>query len=246
MADHDGLFKRAMSVPAHAAGELRSLLPESVTSTLDLDHATLESGTFVDPELQHRHSDLLFRIPLRHNPSQSACVYFLLEHQSEPDPVMPWRVFNYTARIYERLMREEPTPRTLPAVITVVVHHGEGGWGQAPRKLTDMLAGLDAVPQLRPYVPEISFVLDDLALVDDDALRARPLPPFPRVALWLLRDGRAIERLLAHLTSWAREVGRSQRMTRPRRCVIFCWSAALSTHVFASACWTPPHSWNRP
>lgn len=37
----------------------------------------------------------------------------------------------------------------------------------------------------------------------DEELRRRPLPPFPRVVLWLLRDARDPEEFLARLGAWA-------------------------------------------
>jgi predicted transposase YdaD len=64
MGDHDGLFKRAFSVPAHAAGELRSVLPEALTNRLDLSTLKLETASFVDAEMEHRHADLLFSATL--------------------------------------------------------------------------------------------------------------------------------------------------------------------------------------
>jgi hypothetical protein len=45
--------------------------------------------------------------------------------------------------------------------------------------------------------------IDDLALQDDEALQSRPLRPFPKVVLWLLRDGRDIHVLLARMAGWA-------------------------------------------
>lgn len=85
MGDHDGLFKRVFSVPENAAQELRSVLPAGLIEGLDLSALALVAGSFVDPELRGRHTDLLFRAP-RRDGDGSVYVYFLLEHQSAPDP----------------------------------------------------------------------------------------------------------------------------------------------------------------
>jgi predicted transposase YdaD len=206
MGDHDGLFKRVFSVPAHAASELRSILPASVIDQLDLDALTLSPSSFVDPEMSASHVDLLFRAPRRGRPEAAPVyLYFLVEHQSQPDRWMPWRMLTYVQRIWEAVLREQPSLQSLPPVVTIVVHHGDRGWS-APRRLHELIDGLDELPELARFVPEVELIIDDLAAVSDDSLRQRPLPPFPKVALWVLRDGRDSGALGAHLDAWADEV----------------------------------------
>jgi hypothetical protein len=54
-----------------------------------------------------------------------------------PDPLMPWRVLTYQQRIWAAVLRVEPARRRLPAIVTIVVHHGEGGWN-APRRFHEL------------------------------------------------------------------------------------------------------------
>lgn len=201
MGDHDGLFKRVFGDTTYAAAELRSVLPADVVAALDLDALELLPASFVDAELAQRHADLLFAAPLRADRTR-VLVYFLVEHQSEPDPLMPWRVLTYMQRIWESLLRAQPERRSLPAIVPVLVHHGAGGW-TAPRRLGELVEGLDDAPTLARFVPEHDLLIDDLARVPDEELRQRPLPAFPRVALWLLRDARDPTEFLAHLDAWA-------------------------------------------
>jgi hypothetical protein len=204
MGDHDSLFKRAFSVPAHAAGELLSVLPATLTSKIDLATLALTSATFVDSELSHRHADLLFTARIA---GRSSCIYFLFEHQSEPDPLMPWRVLEYMHRIWAAVLRENPTRTALPPILPIVVHHGVQGW-TSPRSFHELVAHLEAVPELRPYVPDFELVIDDLASADDSELRRRPLATFPKVTLWLLRDARSAGAFRTHLVSWAQDLTR--------------------------------------
>jgi hypothetical protein len=157
--------------------------------------------------------DLLFRCPLSGRPSY---LYLLLEHQSEPDPLMPWRVLTYLHRIWDAVLRAEPTRQSLPPVVGVVVHHGEGGW-TAPRRLHDIVDGLSDVPELWRFVPALELLVDDVALADDAALLGRPLEPFPKIALWLLRDGRSLDAFLGHLAAWAGELERLVRLDRAQQ-----------------------------
>lgn len=204
MGDHDSIFKRAFSVPAHAAGELRSVLPANLTNRLDLATLKLEATSFVDAEMQHRHADLLFSASIS---GRRSFVFLLFEHQSELDALMPWRILTYQQRIWAALLRREPERTTLPPIITIVVHHGESGW-TSPRRFHRIVDGLDDLPELRPFVPDFELAIDDLVTADDEALQRRPLAPFPKVVLWLLRDGRSLARFLAHLAAWATELER--------------------------------------
>ena len=171
MGDHDGLFKRVFSVPAHAAAELRSVLPAAVVERLDLDALTLSTASFVDPELSASHVDLLFRAPRRDQPdAEPVYLYVLVEHQSQPDRWMPGRVLTYVQRIWDAALREAPARRALPPVVTIVVHHGEAGWG-APRRLHDLVEGLDQLPGLARFVPDVEMLVDDLATVDRKSTR---------------------------------------------------------------------------
>lgn len=47
--------------------------------------------------------------------------------------------------------------------------------------------------------------IDDLAILDDEALRARPLSAFAKLSLWALRDARSVERLLVTIREWSQE-----------------------------------------
>jgi predicted transposase YdaD len=206
MGDHDGIFKRAFETAAGARGEIECVLPEAARAALDLDALERVPGSFIDPEMSERLTDRLFRAPLKSG-AAGVYIYCLLEHQSTPDPRMPYRVLTYQQRIWAAILRDEPHRKTLPPVITLVIHHGEGGW-RAPRTLHQMIEGLDEAPALSRFVPELELLIDDLSAANDEALFARPLPPFPKVVLWLLRDGREIEILLEHLPAWGPELER--------------------------------------
>ena len=199
MGDHDGLFKLGFGDPVHAAGELRSVLPAAIVGAVALDQLERVPGSFVDEELAQRHTDLLFRAP-RRDTGEPLYLYFLIEHQSEPDRWMPLRVLGYVQRIWETLLRDE-SPRHLPPVVPLIVHHGESGWS-APRSLHELVHGLDELPALRPFVPALDLLIDDLVAATDAELQVRPLAPFQRLVLWFLRDVRRPEHFVAGLRGW--------------------------------------------
>jgi len=201
MGDHDTLFKRAFSVPRHAAGLIRALLPAALVARMDLSKLELVRASFVDPELRERHGDLVFRVPID---GKMAFIYFLVEHQSEPHPLMAFRLLTYIQRLWAAILREDSKRKTLPLVVPIVIHHGRGGWNEA-RTLHELVEGLDEMPELRAMVPNFEMLIDDLVQVDDRGLLERPLEAFPKVALWVLRDARTIEALFESLSPWADE-----------------------------------------
>jgi len=80
----------------------------------------------------------------------------------------------------------------LPAIIPLVVHHSPTGW-TAPVAFEDLLdADRELLDALGPHVPRFRFLLDDLSVQSDAALRSRrKMTPGGRVAILSLKHGRA-------------------------------------------------------
>ena len=80
----------------------------------------------------------------------------------------------------------------MPAIIPLVVHHSPTGW-TAPVAFEDLLdADRELLDALGPHVPRFRFLLDDLSVQSDAALRSRrKMTPGGRVAILSLKHGRA-------------------------------------------------------
>ena len=197
---HDALFKAAFEQPEHAAGLFRSVLPASVVEAIAWETMSGERGSFVDRDLAEQHSDLLFSVEIA-NGQDEAYLYLLLEHQSTDDVGMPLRMLTYLVRVWERFRKERPHD-ALPPIVPVVVSHAPGGWS-APRSLWEMFAPrVQAVTELERFVPRLDLVIEDLAHLSNDDIKARTLAAFPTLALWLLRDARDADQLMNNLTHW--------------------------------------------
>ncbi|MCG8416972.1 MAG: Rpn family recombination-promoting nuclease/putative transposase [Proteobacteria bacterium] len=171
---HDALFKSVFGNPRHAAVHIARFLPNAVVQSLDLDLLSLRSGSFVDQNLRQRHTDLLFEAPFHHSESR-AFLYLLFEHQSSSDPLMPLRLLRYMLRIWDQLLSNEPTRRTLPPIIPMVLHHGPEGW-QAPVAFTELFEGpADVLHALGSYLPQFQLLLTDLSEMSDETLRVGAL-----------------------------------------------------------------------
>lgn len=198
---HDAVFHRALEKPVHAASQLRSVLPPALVRRLDLDQLALAPESFVDAVLRWRHGDLLFTTRLD---GHDAYVYLLIEHQSSSDPLMALRMLRYVMRIWDRHLDLNPTATKLPAVIPLVVYHQRDHrqWN-APTQLLDLVdLDPDTAEATREYLPQFAFLLDDLTVVQEQALRARPLTPLARMTLLLLKITAGNPHLVADLSRW--------------------------------------------
>jgi predicted transposase/invertase (TIGR01784 family) len=198
---HDALFKHVFSQPEHAASELLAVFPRELSARVDWTTLKVESGTFVDPDLTDRHTDLLFTVRCS---GHGAFVYVLFEHQSRSEQLMAFRLLEYMVRIWGAFRRDHPEADRLPAIIPVVLHHsgsGESAW-TAPTALADII-DLDpnTLGVVAAFIPQFRFLLDDLPAADDEALRRRSL--LSAMTLFLLQHGRSSPDLLAALQRWA-------------------------------------------
>ena len=88
---HYRLFRSVFSDAGEAAGLLQTALPATLRNRFDWTTLSLVDGTFTDEDLQGSQSDLLYEV--EHTESgQAVSVYMLFEHQSSPDPWMPFRL----------------------------------------------------------------------------------------------------------------------------------------------------------
>lgn len=161
---HDKFFKETFTRLEVARDFFANYLPEGVTTVLNLDTLALQSGSFIDPDLQEQFADLLYRVTL-HDDSE-AYLYILLEHKSYPDPQTPFQLLRYLVRIWERDGREGSALRP---IVPVVVYHGRERW-----RVAEDFAGLFVGPEaLRPYWPSFHYHLQDLSALSDEEVRGQ-------------------------------------------------------------------------
>jgi predicted transposase YdaD len=196
---HDALFKSTFSDPRHAAGALRCALPPAFAARVDWPTLALEPGSFVDDDLQDRHADLLFSARVA---DRRALLYLLHEHQSSAHPLMPFRLVAYLVRIWESWLKNNPGAKQLPAILPVVLHHGEGGWTAA--RSMEALYDLDeeTLAAADEHLVRLRFVLDDLAPETDGALRNRAMSALGRLVLYCFRHAREPDALIGGLDAW--------------------------------------------
>ena len=116
---HSNFFHFALSHLPNARGLIETQLSPAALAELNLDTLQLEKGSFVDPDLREKFSDMLFSVELTNAPvgatSKQALVYFLFEHKSQSDPLTVLQVLSYMVRIWEKRVRDgEPLCPIVP------------------------------------------------------------------------------------------------------------------------------------
>ena len=187
---HDALCKAAFSQRENAVGAIKAALPPAALAQLDLDTLRPTTTSYVDERLGKSFSDLVYEVEIA---GQPGFVCFLLyEHQSTVDPLAALWVVFYMVRIWDGWLADHPGATKVPPVIPIVLYHGARPW-DAPLTLGAILDLPDAArAALGDLLPELRYELDDLTLASDEAIRAREMADFGRLALLLLKHGRAL------------------------------------------------------
>jgi predicted transposase YdaD len=208
---HDALFKAGFETPEQAVGLFKQVLPAPITRALAWETLARESGSFVDPALRKRQSDLLFSIQLARVPTREqdrpqqgkpVLLYLLLEHQSSNDADMPLRMLEYLVRIWKRY-RKSHKKGSLPIIIPALLSNASGGW-TAPTSFHELFDPevLGAMLGLADLLPNFSLLLADLSTIGDDELLSWMLLPAASLILKALRDARDKEKFLRDLARW--------------------------------------------
>ena len=106
-------------------------------------------------------------------------MYVLFEHKSYSEPLIGLDLLRYLVRIWEQV-RKAGTEKTLPVIVPMVVYHGRTPW-----RIEAEFASLVAPSAtLTPYVPNFRYVLVDLSVYPEQAIRGEVML---RTALLVLK-----------------------------------------------------------
>jgi predicted transposase YdaD len=140
---------------------LRQDLPYTVDpETLTLDDLVLENITFIPPDLTEKLSDVVYSI---HTGDKKLYVYVLVEHQSETDFLMPYRLLSYMVQLWGRCVEEvgEHARRKsflLPPIVPVVFYEGAKRW-TAERNFRGKV---EHAEEFHGYIPDFTYRLISL------------------------------------------------------------------------------------
>ncbi|ARN73159.1 Rpn family recombination-promoting nuclease/putative transposase [Oceanicoccus sagamiensis] len=117
---HDTFFRAAMKHQRVALDFIRHHCPKEIALALDSQTLKLLPNNYIADDLQETTSDLVFSCKIANKP---AYINLLIEHQSSPDKMLPFRVHHYLFGLLYNHHKQHPKKK-LPAVYTLVFYHG--------------------------------------------------------------------------------------------------------------------------
>ncbi|MEN0016469.1 MAG: Rpn family recombination-promoting nuclease/putative transposase, partial [Bacteroidota bacterium] len=117
---HDALFKKGMTDIEVAQDLLQKYLPHDLRTTLDWTTLRHTNKSSVKDHLAQIHADMAYQCTLQHS---RAHVYPLVEHQSTPDKLLPFRVIQYDLALMGQHLGEGYIQ--LPIIANICVYAGK-------------------------------------------------------------------------------------------------------------------------
>ena len=162
---HDLYFKEAMSDLRVAKDFLQQHLPDKVLAVTDLSTLRIEKDSYLSKHAKQLMSDMLYRVTMNSN---DGYIYVLVEHQSTPDRMMPFRLLRYTCEIIARHIKNL-TGKTLPVVVPLVFYHGQRTYPYS----TDIFDLFGKNKELAKNSLLKPFVLVDVGGIPDEDLKGK-------------------------------------------------------------------------
>ena len=195
-------------------GLLLTVAPD-LAARIDCDRLAHVPRSFVQETLRAREADCVLRGPYRgsdRSTEREVWVYILLEHQSDPDPWMSFRLLTYMLALWESERREQEERRVpvgarrLSPILPIVFYTGRRAW-QRLGSLADLV---DAPAELHGYLPRHDSVFFSVNGSDPAALTASGDPLGWVLLLFRLEDApveelaAALGEIFSHLEAVAR------------------------------------------
>jgi Putative transposase, YhgA-like len=199
-------MKLLLEDPANVR-ELLQILEYSAVDRIVFDEMTVQRTTYVAPDYRHIEADVVLTAPCRIGKSPRSrrriTLYVLIEHQSEPDRLIVFRVLEYVVQIYKTQFRDWQKEHgslnefEFQPVLPIVFYTGARSWKRL-RSFGSLTAGQALFGRL---LPRMSPLFLNLRATTTGRLRQQGMS-FARI-LELLR---ARDEDLPHLLQLLREV----------------------------------------
>ena len=165
---HDKLFRAAMQYPEVAREFLDMHLPEFIKKDLDFSSIIICPNTFVDEDLKLLQSDVLLKALVS---GQETYLYILAEHQSKPDPLMPFRLIQYMSKIWDFHIKQSKRNASLPlpVILPLIFFTGNGKY-TAAHTIWDLCGEQSDLMQ---HIWTSPFPIVDVNTIPDEALQSR-------------------------------------------------------------------------
>lgn len=161
---HDKLFKTSMANPTIAKETLQIILPKEIFDAIDLNSLKLEKSDFANTILGDGTTDVLFSVKWN---NEKGYIFVLLEHQTEPDKLMTFRLMKYALRICDLHLSQNKKAK-FPLIFPCVIYTGYKSY-TAPRTFWELF---ENPQQAKKYLAEPPYLLS-LKDIEDINIRYR-------------------------------------------------------------------------
>ena len=159
---HDGIFKKFFSDLTIAKDFLRIHIPAVFQEQMDFSTLRLAPGSYVDKTLKQYCSDILYG--LKSQQGKDCYIYCLVEHQSRPVRLMPFRLLRYSLAVMQQHIGKRCNK--LPLVVPLLFYQGKRSPYPYSMCFTDCFENVELAKKLysRP------FPLVDLTVIPDEEI----------------------------------------------------------------------------
>ncbi|OJY54836.1 MAG: hypothetical protein BGO90_10405 [Legionella sp. 40-6] len=163
---HDQFFRTAMADKRVARDFLMAWLPSELYKSVDFEQLEIQPRSYINDIRKESAVDVLFKTAIE---GHDAYLYLLLEHQSTPDQLMPFRMLKYICNIIDHHLKTYDTKKDkkIPLIYPLVIYHGKRKYPFS----TDLSDLIDAPPALVERYFLKPFQLIDLGQIDDETLK---------------------------------------------------------------------------
>jgi len=123
---HDGFFKHSLPDISVAQDFLKAHLSPAITQRISWNTLSFTNRSFTDGQLNDLHSDVLYTCQLD---KKNAYIYLLIEQQTNPDPLLPFRFLQYNVEILKQHIKQRKKEKEkklpLPVIINLCLYSGK-------------------------------------------------------------------------------------------------------------------------
>ena len=157
---HGKFLRQLLSHQPIASAFFKAIIPENMQQLLDITALEISKDQFIDSELEHQISDMLFRV--YSTDLMPAYIYLLFQHKGNPEPLISYLLFRYMERIWEQTINQGLIGH-LPLIIPVVIYNGSTPWNVS----TQFSKLFGAKTALTDILPDFKYIMCDLAQMDE-------------------------------------------------------------------------------
>jgi predicted transposase/invertase (TIGR01784 family) len=165
LSPHYRILRSTMSQPQVIKEFFSNYLPANIKKEIDMDSIQLQKDSFVDDKLRMQITDLLYTAQFG---QRQGYLYLLVEHQSTPDKLMPYRLLKYKLSIMDHHLKTT-NDKQLPIIYPLIFYSGKRPYNHSTN-IFDLFGNQKQLAEDILYKP---YQLLDLKQIPDDKLKAQ-------------------------------------------------------------------------